>query len=363
MPLASGDFAVSKLHGPLTLCIINYNGADYLMTALEAVAGFTGYFDEVLIIDNASTDNSVEIARGFPFVSVVSLASNGGPGAARNAGFRLARNDLILFQDNDVQLNVDAVRNLTQAMSENANAVIAAPRVLYASAPDTIQYESADCHFTGMMSVRFANIAVAEVPASTASTSSLVTACFMLHRGRWRGGLPFDERLVFNLEDHDFGVRANILGHTVLAVGSAVVSHGGGTADLSWRPGYRIPDRRMFCLIRNRWWIMLKYFSGPTLLKLAPVLLVIELLQFAGMIQKGFGRQWIAAFWSTLANFPSLLVQRQYWQNHRQKRDQDILKPGPLPLTSAIKTNQLIADMVGRVEMLMQWYVSKVYFS
>ena len=50
---------------PITLCIINHNGADDLERALAAIPSFADQFDEVLVIDNASTDDSVARASAF----------------------------------------------------------------------------------------------------------------------------------------------------------------------------------------------------------------------------------------------------------------------------------------------------------
>ena len=93
---------------PLTLCIINYQGATHLPAALDAVARCGTTFAEILIVDNASTDGSPEWLRlHHPQVRIVALDRNRGPAGARNAGLAAARNDLVLFQDNDIRLERD----------------------------------------------------------------------------------------------------------------------------------------------------------------------------------------------------------------------------------------------------------------
>lgn len=320
----------------MTLCIINYNGADYLRSAFEAIRQLPNSFDEILVIDNASTDDSITYAGSIEGIKVLQLAQNDGPGAARNAGFKLARNDIILFQDNDICLLPDTVEKLLEVINREKGPLIAAPRVLYHQQPEIIQYDSADCHVLGMMTLRNTNQFSSAVSQESVTTTSLVTACFMIQRRRWDGSPLFDDQLVFNLEDHDLGVRANVLGHSLMVVPAATVWHDNGTAGLSWRPGYVVASRRMFCLIRNRWWILLRYFSLRTLLLLAPLLAAFEILQLAGMISKGFWREWLQALYSTVEHFPKLLQQRRRLQADRQKPDSLILKPAPLPLTSAM---------------------------
>ena len=149
----------------VTLCIVNHNGADQLPPAFRAVLAQADEFAEVLLIDNASTDGSVQLAQAqFPRLRVVSLPSNAGPGSARNAGFAAASHDLILFQDYDVRLEPGCVATLLAALRERVGALLVAPRVLYEGAPGTIQYDSADCHFLGLMATRNANRQIRDTP-------------------------------------------------------------------------------------------------------------------------------------------------------------------------------------------------------
>ena len=100
-----------------TLCVINYNGANVLPDALEAACRLTDRFGEMLVIDNGSTDGSVEtVERHFSPFRVVRLGANLGAGGARNAGLRKAASDLILFIDNDVALTAACVDELVGAM-------------------------------------------------------------------------------------------------------------------------------------------------------------------------------------------------------------------------------------------------------
>ena len=68
---------------------------------------------EIIFVDNASSDKSLEIVKEhFSAARVIQLPDNRGPGAARNAGFRAASNNLILFLDNDVYFLDKLVRHI-----------------------------------------------------------------------------------------------------------------------------------------------------------------------------------------------------------------------------------------------------------
>ena len=116
-----------------TLCVINYNGANVLPDALEAACRLTDRFGEMLVIDNGSTDGSVEtVERHFSPFRVVRLGANLGAGGARNAGLREAASDLILFIDNDVALTAACVDELVGAMESHPRAAIK-PSVTYSA--------------------------------------------------------------------------------------------------------------------------------------------------------------------------------------------------------------------------------------
>ena len=324
--------------GGVTLCIINHEGADRLPAALRAALAQRDAFAEILLVDNASTDGSIELAQSLcPQLKVVEMPRNAGPGSARNAGFAAASNDLILFQDNDVRLEPGCAPALLSALRGREGALLVAPRVLYEDAPGTIQYDSADCHFLGLMALRNANRPARDTAAPAARTTSLVTACFLVDRSRWRHGPLFDEDFVFNLEDHEFGVRANVWGYETWVEPAARVLHGGGTPHLSYRPGYPVSTTRVFYLLRNRWLVIGKCYSLRALLVLAPMLLLFELFQVAGLARKGWLRPWWLACRSTAGHWKELRAKRADVRRSRRAPDRAVLRGGPLPFTDAVK--------------------------
>lgn len=345
-------------HDPVTLCVINFNGLAHLQTWWAALQSWHTRFDEILVVDNASDDGSVTFLQTLPGIRVLRLARNRGPAGARNLGFRLARHHRILFLDNDVAPTPALLDTLSTDLDQNPGALLVAPRVCYANAPEQIQYESADCHVLGLMSLRQANQPADQCPARLSRTTSVVTACFLIDRARWRHCCGdrdlFDERLIFNLEDHDFGVRASLLGFDLLCDSRVSVRHGAGTPGQSWRPGASVPTQRLYCLCRNRWWILLRYFSASTLVMFFPFLLAFEALQLAGFVARGQVRVWLSALGSTLAQGPTLWRERQSWQHWRQCPDREILRPGPLPLTSSWQTGSWAAALLHRYERALQ---------
>ena len=216
-----------------SLCIVNYNGENYLEETLEAVSEQEERFREVLLVDNASEDKSLEIVeKQFPFVRVIRLPENGGPAVARNVAFESASSNWILFLDNDVRMSSDCAGLLLQALKDNPRAVMAMPCVLYANSEDVVQYDGADAHFLGLMSLQNEDRSLASLSTEIRRIGSIVTACFLLDRAKWGKDRPFDETFFIYLEDHDFALRGRAFGHEILSVPRARVYHREGTEGL-----------------------------------------------------------------------------------------------------------------------------------
>lgn len=327
--------------GTLTVCMINYNGEAYLERSLSAALAQKPGLQELLVVDSASLDTSLRVAGRFPNVRVVRLDRNRGPAVARNAGFQAATCDRILFLDSDMILPEYVGAQLAAALDADPQAAVAVPRILYADRPDIVQFDGAECHFLGGMTLHHAGWRDQEVPAVTRRIGSLGTGCFLVDRRRLGIRHPFDESFLFNYEDHDFGLGTRVRGREILGVSSAWCWHLDGTPGLSLRPGGRYASLRVYCLIRNRWLVLLKYFHWHTLLLLAPMLAVYEAAQLAAVIAKGWLPEWFRAVVWTVRHFPAILARRRVVQRERSVPDRELLNGGPLPFREELTPDPL----------------------
>jgi len=101
----------------ISIIIPVFNEASELEACLQAIANQTEAPDEVIVVDNNSTDDSVKIARRFPFVTVVTEKRQG-RGFAYSAGFNAAHGDILGRINGDSKLMPDWVARVRQDFAE-----------------------------------------------------------------------------------------------------------------------------------------------------------------------------------------------------------------------------------------------------
>jgi glycosyltransferase involved in cell wall biosynthesis len=85
----------------ITVILPVYNGEKYVTQALESILSQTHRPQEIIIIDDGSTDGTAAVAKGFGDTAQYHYQPNQGAGAARNNGVTLAQGDFLAFLDAD----------------------------------------------------------------------------------------------------------------------------------------------------------------------------------------------------------------------------------------------------------------------
>jgi glycosyltransferase involved in cell wall biosynthesis len=84
-----------------SLIIPAYNEEKYISKALTAISEMTLQPDEVIVVDNNSTDKTAAIVKKFPWVTLISYTEKQGTNAARQAGFEASTGDIVALLDAD----------------------------------------------------------------------------------------------------------------------------------------------------------------------------------------------------------------------------------------------------------------------
>ena len=111
----------------ISVIIPAYNAEKYIAEAIESALNQTRSAKEIIVVDDASTDRTVEIAKGFgDRVQVLVNPVNSGPGHSRNAGVAISTGDYLAFLDADDVLkenHLDVMGGLLDRWSEAGMAI------------------------------------------------------------------------------------------------------------------------------------------------------------------------------------------------------------------------------------------------
>jgi len=218
-----------------SVIIPNWNGAQHLPTCLEALRRQTYTHVEVLVADNASTDDSrARLARDYPEVRVIALDQNRGFAGACNAGVRAATGEFIALLNNDTEVDPRWAEHIVGAFARHPEVGLIASKMLLFDRRDTFHTAGDYYRVDGIPGNRGVwqkdegQFDREEYVFSACGGSAAYRRTLLDHIGL------LDEDFFFSCEDVDLGWRAQLAGWRCLYVPSAVVYHrlkatGGGT--------------------------------------------------------------------------------------------------------------------------------------
>ncbi|MBL8861471.1 MAG: glycosyltransferase family 2 protein [Planctomycetes bacterium] len=327
--------------GPVSVVVVNWNGAAYLEACLSAVRALSGQVGEVILVDNASTDDSLALVRErFPEVRVLALPVNAGPCPARNAGMRAARQRYVLALDNDAVVRPDVLEKLARAAAADASIAIAQPRSVFAAEPSRVHYDGGAFHYAGLIALRnfYAPLERAR-GAGTLDVDCAVAVALLVDRDRLLGLGGYDESMFILFEDLDLSYRLRACGARIVSVEDALVDHQGGTPGLSFREGPSYPGSRVFQHSRNRWTFLAKCYRRRTLLVALPGIALYEAAWLAFAVLQGHAGDWWRGKRAFLRDGARRRADRARFQAARVVPDRELLVGGPLTITPALKAS------------------------
>jgi len=116
----------------ISVIVLNWNGREYLAPCLRAVLAQEDVDFETILVDNASSDGSVELVRReFPRVRCVALPDNRGFAAGNNAGATHAAGRFLAFLNNDTVASPHWLRALLTGINPDTGFALATSRIVY----------------------------------------------------------------------------------------------------------------------------------------------------------------------------------------------------------------------------------------
>lgn len=301
-----------------SIIIVSYNGRRFLGKCLASVLqqNYPNY--EVLVVDNASSDGSVEfVEQEFSTVRVIRNETNLGFGGANNVGASRATGEYLAFLNQDTVVEPDWLAELLTPLEEDPEAALATSKILLMAQPDKINTCGNQTHYTGLSFCRGVgqpadNFDQLEIVDAVAGAAFLIRKSVFEKIGR------FDERFFLYMEDIDLSWRARLAGYTCLYVPNSVIYH---EYALTFGPD------KSFYQERNRWLMLLKCLRWPTLLLLSPALLLSELISWGWVLlwdTANVGNK-ARAYWWLLRSWRKVIRARDKVQGRRCLDDRELI--------------------------------------
>lgn len=107
----------------ISIVIPVYNEEENISVLIESI--LTQQFKDykIIVVDDCSVDNTVEVIKRYKEVKLIQLKNNSGPAKARNVGVENAKGDIILFLDSDVVIHKDVLEKVNKFFKENKAAI------------------------------------------------------------------------------------------------------------------------------------------------------------------------------------------------------------------------------------------------
>ena len=210
----------------LSIVIVSFNARPDLVNCLLSLKkNPPSAPHEIVVVDNASADDSVAAARKIPGVRVIEMGRNAGFSAANNAGIRASGGDLLLLLNSDTLVPPGAIDTLVARLRGTPAAGIAGPRLIDADGKPELSFGQMISPWNEFRQKRRGAEWIARETAREQFVDWVSGACLLVWReDAERAGL-LDERFFLYTEDVDFCHAVRKLGRKVLFTPAAEVTH------------------------------------------------------------------------------------------------------------------------------------------
>ncbi|MCB2098524.1 MAG: glycosyltransferase family 2 protein [Parvularculaceae bacterium] len=258
----------------LSVIIVNYNAGDRLRRCVEHLDRQTFRDFETIILDNGSTDGSLDPVRAKgPAVILDEVGANLGFAAANNRGARRASGDWLVFLNPDAYAAPDWLEQLVAAAERYPWADAFGSTQLNAADRDKIDGAGDVFHIAGIPYRGYFGWPASALPAEGECFAPCAAAA-MYRKSVFDSLGGFDERFFCYGEDVDLGFRLRLSGGRAVQVKAARVLHeGSGVTG-------RHSDFTVYHGHRNRIWLAYKNMPSALLLIGAPFRLVTDAALF-----------------------------------------------------------------------------------
>lgn len=310
--------------GLVSIIIVNWNGKDHLTKCLRSLKRIDYKKTETIIIDNGSTDGSVEyIKHEYPGIICIRNADNSGFSKANNQGIKKAKGEYILLLNNDTKVRRNFLSILVKKISLDPLIGAVQPKILHWEKPGKLDSIGSFLTNTGFLfHLGFEELDSKKLDKEIKLFSGK-GSCLLFKRKILKITGNFNEDFFAYFEETDLCWRVWLAGYHLIYEPEAVIYH------KTWGTTKRLPqDFITFHSFRNRISsLAINLETGNILLILPLHLLICIFIAFcyfiSGKFKNGFAIIW--AILSFLKNLRKVLRKRKHVQKRIRKIPDSIL--------------------------------------
>jgi hypothetical protein len=212
------------------IIIVNWNGRDITLDCLDSLSRISHRNTRTVVVDNASTDGSVDAIRSrFPAVVVLKMKSNLRFAGGTNAGIRYGLEhgaEMFLLLNNDTIVDPEFLSRMVNCMTSTTSIGMVGPKIYYHDNPTRIWFAGGRLSmWTGTMK----HVGIREIDSGQFDTQKQIeytTGCCILMKREIveRVGL-LDESYAMYTEDADWSMRVRRAGFTIIYEPKAKIWH------------------------------------------------------------------------------------------------------------------------------------------
>ncbi len=199
----------------ISVIVPSYNSSRTIRQCIETLLGQSKKDYEIIIVDDNSTDGSIEIAKEYSRIKIVSLPENKGPSSARNSGVRESSGEILIF------LDIDCFVKDPAWVSKHVE-------MLKAGTPKSIIGGPVDANGDGLIGKAFTYnnwyVCHPKLPSFPKGVSHLQSTNISMYRTTFEHLGGFDESLRAG-EDVEFCARAVRKGYSLEYYNHILVNH------------------------------------------------------------------------------------------------------------------------------------------
>lgn len=303
------------------MVIINWNGKLFLEQCLSALLEQTTTLHEIILLDNASTDKSVEIARQFPAVRVIALEQNTGFARGNNLAIAAAskESEWVALINPDAFAEPRWLEVLLAAAESNPEFDVFASKLVNAADSTSLDGAGDACHMSGLVWRTAHGTPVSAMGDRDCEVFAPCAAAALYRRSVFEKVGGFDEDFFCYVEDVDLGFRLRLAGSRCLYVPHSVAHHvGSGTT------GGQHSDFSVYHGHRNLVWMFVKDMPGLLFWLFLPLHVMLNLVSIFWFALRGQGGVILRAKRDALLGLPKMWRKRRQIQKARLASISDI---------------------------------------